>query len=547
DFPGGGQIISSRHAILEAYETGRGSLRARCRWKVENLARGQWQIVVYELPPTTSAQRVRAQIEDLTNPKPKERGGKVTAAQTNLKQLIVGALEKVNDESDKENKVRLVFEPRSSRQDPEEFMRLMLAHTSLEENFPINLVVLGLDGRPGRKNIRQLLEEWVTFRLATVTQRTKFRLAQVERRLHILEGRRIVLLNIDKVIRTIRESDEPKPELMKRFKLTEVQAEDILEIRLRQLARLEGIRIEEEFRSLKTERKALKGLLDSEAEMKKLVASEIREDAKKYGDARRTVHEEAERAAFERQVVDEPLTVIVSRNGWVRTRQGHGLDLSGLTYKTGDAPYAIFETRSVHMIAAIDSTGRAFSVQAADIPGGKGDGVPLTSLIELAPGARLAQFVDAQPGRRYLFGNSAGYGFLAKTEDLLTRLRAGKAFMTIEDGEDVLRPAAVPESAPMAVALSEGGRMLLFPVEELREIARGRGIVLMGLDKDEKLAAVGFADGKSVTITGRTRSGAERAVKVSGAELEKYILHRARKGCLLPGKLVPVRVGGREG
>ncbi|HEX6006862.1 MAG TPA: DNA gyrase subunit A, partial [Burkholderiales bacterium] len=189
DFPGGGQIISSRQAILEAYETGRGSLRARCRWKVENLARGQWQVVVYELPPTTSAQRVRAQIEDLTNPKPKERGGKVTAAQANLKQLIVGALEKVNDESDKENKVRLVFEPRSSRQDPEEFMRLMLAHTSLEENFPINLVVLGLDGRPGRKSIGQILEEWVTFRLATVTRRTKFRLSQVERRIHILEGR----------------------------------------------------------------------------------------------------------------------------------------------------------------------------------------------------------------------------------------------------------------------------------------------------------------------------------------------------------------------
>jgi topoisomerase-4 subunit A len=542
DFPGGGQIISPRQAILEAYETGRGSLRARCRWRVENLARGQWQVVVYELPPTTSAQRVRAQIEELTNPKPKERGGKITAAQTNLKQLIVGVLEKVNDESDKDNKVRLVFEPRSSRQDPEEFMRLMLAHTSLEENFPINLVVLGLDGRPGRKDIRQLLEEWVTFRIETVTRRTKFRLSQVERRIHILDGRRIVFLNIDKVIKTIRESDEPKPELMKRFKLTEVQAEDILEIRLRQLARLEGIRIEEELKHLKSERKDLKTLLASEAEMKKLVAKEIREDAKKYGDERRTVIEEAGRAVFEQQVIDEPLTVIVSRNGWVRTRQGHGLDLSGVTYKTGDAPYAVFETRSVHMVAAIDSTGRAFSVQAADIPGGKGDGVPLTSLIELAPGARLAHVVDAQPGRRYLFANSAGYGFIAKAEDLLTRIRAGKTFMTIEDGEDVLRPASVPETPQMTVALSEGGRMLLFPADELREIARGRGIMLMGLDKDEKLAAVGFADGRSVTIIGRTRSGAERTLKVSGAALEKHILHRARKGCLLPGKLVPLMV-----
>ena len=246
DFPGGGQIISPRQAILDAYTSGRGSLRARCRWKVENLARGQWQIIVYELPPTTSAHRVMSEIEELTNPKPKEKGGKVSATQTNLKQLILGALEKVNDESDKDNKVRLVLEPRSSRQDPDEFMRLMLAHTSLEENFSVNLVVLGIDGRPGRKNIREMLDEWVQFRISTVTRRTKFRLAQVERRIHILEGRNTVLLNIDKVIKVIRESDEPKPELMKRFKLTDIQAEDILEIRLRQLARLEGIKIQNE-------------------------------------------------------------------------------------------------------------------------------------------------------------------------------------------------------------------------------------------------------------------------------------------------------------
>ncbi|MDB5921366.1 MAG: Topoisomerase subunit, partial [Betaproteobacteria bacterium] len=418
DFPGGGQIISPRQAILDAYSSGRGSLRARAKWKVETLARGQWQVIVTELPPTTSAKRVMNEIEELTNPKPKEKGGKVSGTQGNLKQLILGSLEKVNDESDKENRVRLVLEPRSSRQDPDEFMRLMLAHTSLEENFSVNLVVLGLDGRPGRKNIREMLDEWVQFRIATVTRRTKFRLSQVERRIHILEGRNIVLLNIDKVIRVIRESDEPKPELMKRFELTDIQAEDILEIRLRQLARLEGIKIQNELKELKVERKGLKELLGSDTEMKKLVAKEIKDDAKKYGDDRRTVIEEAGRATFEQQVVDEPLTIIVSRNGWVRSRQGHGLDLVGTTYKTGDAEYAVLETRSVNYIAAIDSTGRAFSVQAADIPGGKGDGVPFTSLIELAPGARLAHVVDAQPARRYLVANSAGYGFIVKSEEL---------------------------------------------------------------------------------------------------------------------------------
>ncbi len=542
DFPGGGQIISTRQAILDAYRTGRGSLRARARWKVESLARGQWQIVVHELPPTTSAKRVMAEIEELTNPKPKERGGKVSAAQNNLKQLILGALEKVNDESDKANRVRLVLEPRSSRQDPEEFMRLMLSHTSLEENFSVNMVVLGLDGRPGRKDIRQLLEEWVQFRVATVTRRTKFRLAQVERRLHILEGRRTVFLNIDKVIKLIRGSDEPKPVLMKQFKLTEVQAEDILEIRLRQLARLEGIKIENELKELKSERKDLKALLGNEAEMKKLVTKEIRDDAKQYGDERRTTIEEAGRATFEQLVVDEPLTVIVSRNGWVRSRQGHGLDLPGVTYKTGDGPYAIIETRSVHYIALIDSTGRAFSVQAAELPGSRGDGVPLSSLVDLAPGARFSQAVDAQPGKRYLVANTAGYGFIVKSEELLSRVRAGKAFMTVPEGADVVRPALVPDKPEMAVAFSEKGRMLLFPATELKELARGRGITLMGLDKGEKLVAVGFADSKSVTVIGRSRSDKERTVTVSGENLQKHILHRARKGCLLPGHLRPLGV-----
>jgi topoisomerase-4 subunit A len=316
----------------------------------------------------------------------------------------------------------------------------------------------------------------------------------------------------------------------------------VLEIRLRQLARLEGIKIQEELKALKIERKELKELLGSEVEMKKLVAKEIKDDAKKYGDERRTTIEEAGRATFERQVVDEPLTIIVSRNGWVRSRQGHELDLSGITYKTGDAPYAIFEMRSVHAVAALDSTGKAFSVQACDIPGGKGDGVPFTSLIELAPGARLAHVVDASPGRRYLFANSGGYGFIAKSEELLTRVRAGKAFMTIQDGEEVLRPALVPAKPEMAVTLSEHGRMLLFDADELKELARGRGITLMALDDNEKMVAVGFGDAKAVHVVGKTRSGNEKTVRVAGADLQKHILHRARKGCLLPGKIRPIAV-----
>src|SRR5262247_3451840 len=307
DFPGGGQIISSQAEIYETYKTGRGSLRARARWRVENMARGMWQIVVYELPPTTSVKRVLAELEALTNPRAKDKGGKITAAQQNQKQVVLNLLGNATDESDKDNKLRLVLEPRSSRQEPEEFMRFLLAHTSLEENFPVNLVALGLDGRPRRKNIAELVGEWVQFRIATVTRRSKFRLGQVEKRINILEGRIVVLLNIDKVIKVIRNSDEPKADLMKQFKLTEVQAEDILEIRLRQLARLEGIRIETELKELKDERRKIKGVLGSDEELKKLITDEIRADAKTYGDARRTQIESAERAVFERQVIDEPL------------------------------------------------------------------------------------------------------------------------------------------------------------------------------------------------------------------------------------------------
>jgi topoisomerase-4 subunit A len=421
-------------------------------------------------------------------------------------------------------------------------MRFLLTHTSMEENFPINLVALGLDGRPTRKNIAELVGEWVQFRISTVTRRSKFRLGQVEKRIHILEGRIIVLLNIDKVIKVIRNSDEPKTDLMKQFKLTEVQAEDILEIRLRQLARLEGIKIETELKELKEERKGLKGLLGSEEEMKKLVADEIRSDAKTYGDARRTQIEKAERATFERQVIDEPLTIIVSRNGWVRARTGHGLDLAGTNYKTGDGPYATFETRSVHYVGIIDSTGRAFSVECAELPSGKGDGQALSSFIELAPGAKLTHVVDAQPGKKYLVANSGGTGFIVKSEDLLTRIKAGKTFMTLEAGEEPIRPAPVPAKPEMAVAFSEEGRMLMFEVAELKEMGRGRGITLMGLNDKEKLVAVGFGSAKSVTVEGVSRSGKEKTITIEGAELQRHILRRARKGCLLPGKLKPTGV-----
>jgi len=326
DLPGGGHIISDADTLRALYETGRGSLRVRARWVVEDLARGQWRVAVTELPFGVSAKSVQEDIERAINPRPREGKKSLTQDQLNQKALILGALETMRDESDKSSPVRLVFEPRSSRQDPQEFMNLLLAHTRLESSLPINLVMLGRDGRPRPKNLKDILEEWIAFRFETVTRRTRHRLGEVDRRIHILEGRRLALLSIDKVIRIIRKADDPKADLMREFKLTEIQANDILEIRLRQLARLEGIRIDEELATLTDERKGLLHILSDDKARSRLVVSEIEAAAKQYGDARRTLIEAVAPVVVTRNVPDEPVTITLSRHGWIRARQGHGLD-----------------------------------------------------------------------------------------------------------------------------------------------------------------------------------------------------------------------------
>ncbi|MDB5794239.1 MAG: parC, partial [Noviherbaspirillum sp.] len=389
DFPGGGQIITPASQIAEMYESGRGTLKVRARWKIEDMARGQWQVVITELPPGTSSQKVLEEIEELTNPKVKTGKKSLGPEQLALKQMILSVLDTVRDESGKDAPVRLVFEPKSKNQDQTEFMNILLAHTSLESGASINLVMIGGDGRPRQKGLGHILREWIEFRFATITRRTQFRLQKVDDRIHILEGREAVLLNIDKVIRIIREADEPKPALMQAFKLSDRQAEDILEIRLRQLARLEAIKIQQELAELRKERVVLQDLLDNPASMKKLVIKEIETDAKQFGDARRTLIEAAERAVIEQKVIDEPVTVVISQKGWVRARGGHGHDAGQFTFKAGDALYGAFECRTVDSLLAFGTNGRIYSVPVASLPGARGDGVPVTTLVELASGTRL--------------------------------------------------------------------------------------------------------------------------------------------------------------
>jgi topoisomerase-4 subunit A len=535
DFPGGGQIISSREEIKRAYETGRGSVRVRARYTVEKLARGQYRVAVYELPPNTSAAKVLAEIDEIVNPKAKAGKKSLTTDQQSLKNAALALLESQRDDSDAEHPVRIVFEPRTSKVEPEELMAFLLAHTSMEGNVGLNLVAIGRDGRPRQMGLIEMISEWASFRLDTLERRLRHRADEVADRMHILEGRMVAFLNIDRVIKVIRNADEPKPELIAAFKLSERQAEDILEIRLRQLARLEGIKIERELADLKKEAAQLKKLLGSPAERRKLAAQEVREDAERFGDKRRTMIEEAEKitVAAVTTVADEPVTVILSRNGFIRTRQGHGIDRSALTWKEGDAPLAIRETRTVMPVVLFGANGRVFNVRPTEIPGGKGDGVPVASLADTG-GTAIVGMLSAAPETAVLLGTAGGNALRAKLESFITRQRAGKQFVGIDgDGDALLTPAVLAPETKEVAALSGEGRLLVFPIEEVPELPNGgKGVMAIRLHEGEKMLGVRPAQG-GLRIAGTGRGDKRITLEISGKDLAHYRGNRARSGRVL--------------
>ncbi|MBC3931743.1 DNA topoisomerase IV subunit A [Undibacterium curvum] len=541
DFPGGGQIITPAASIAEMYASGRGSMKVRARWKIEDMARGQWQAVVTELPPGTSSQKVLEEIEELTNPKIKTGKKTLSPEQVSLKQVILSVLDTVRDESGKDAPVRLVFEPKSKNQDQTEFMQMLLAHTSLETSASMNLVMIGGDGRPRQKGLIDILNEWIAFRFTTVTRRTQYRLKKVDDRIHILEGREAVLLNIDEVIRIIRESDEPKPALIQAFRLSERQAEDILEIRLRQLARLEAIKIQQELAELRKEKATLHDLLDNPASMKKMLIKEIESDAKQFGDARRTLIEEAAKASVEQKVVDEPVTVVISEKGWVRARTGHGHDTAQFSFKAGDSLYGTFECRTVDNMLVFGSNGRVYSVAVSALPGARGDGVPVTTLIDLAPGSKILHYFAGNNEQVLLMASSAGYGFTAKVGDMVGRMKAGKAFMTLEDGDVPMPPGPVSEDASAIACLSANGRLLVFGLAEIKQLSSGgRGVILMELEDKESLSAVQVISQKGLKVSGTGRGGKAQEVSLSANALLVHINKRARKGKVLESKIKPL-------
>jgi len=515
DYPTRAEIITAADDLLALYETGNGSIRARATWTREH-----GNIVIDALPYQVSPSKVIEQI----------------AAQMRAKKLPW--LEDIRDESDHANPVRVVLVPRSNRVDAEQLMGHLFATTDLEKSYRANLNVIGLDGRPQVKNLKQLLAEWLTFRGDTVTRRLQHRLDKVERRLHLLEGLLVAFLNLDEVIRIIRSEDEPKPVLMQRFELSEEQANYILDTKLRQLARLEEMKIRGEQDELDSERDRLIATLGSKAKLRKLIKDELLADAKKFGDARMSplVAREAAQALDETELVpSEPVTVVLSEKGWVRAAKGHDVDAAGLSYREGDRLLAAVKGRSTQQVAFLDSKGRSYSTLAHSLPGARGNGEPLTGRFSPAPGASFQALATGDGDSRFVLASSHGYGFVTRFENLVGRQKAGKAIKTLTPGAKLLQPAPVSSVADdRIVAVTSAGHLLAFPLSELPELDKGKGNKIIDIPKaklgTERVVAVAVVPpGGSLAV----HSGA-RTMTLSFKDLEQYLGKRATRGGLLP-------------
>jgi topoisomerase IV subunit A len=515
DLPTGAEIISPRADLKEFYEKGIGTFKARATWEIED-----GNVVITAFPHQVSPTRVQEQI----------------AEQMRAKKLPM--VDDLRDESDHENPTRLVIVPRSTRVDLTEVMNHLFATTDLERNYRVNLNIIALDGRPRVMNLKEILGEWLQFRTTTVTRRLSFRLEKVTRRLHILDGLLVAFLNLDEVIRIIRREDEPKPVLMKRFKLSEEQTEEILNTRLRHLAKLEEMKIREEQKALALERDELEALLKSKAKLKKLIAAEIRADADKYGDERRTriIEREAAQAIDETSLIpNEPVTVVLSTGGWVRSAKGHDIDPRALSYKSGDAFQALARGRSLQPAIFIDSTGRTYTLPAHSLPSARGQGEPLSGRLDPPDGAKFAGVMIGEPEDLWLLASDAGYGFTARLKDLMSDRRAGKTVLNLPENAQVLAPAPVPSADSLIAVVSSEGKLLAFPVSEVPEMPRGKGNRLYDIPgkkasaRSELMTAVAVVPPKASLLL----SSGEQVKTLEWRDLQEYVGQRAQRGAVL--------------
>ncbi|QRV23586.1 DNA topoisomerase IV subunit A [Marinomonas foliarum] len=517
DFPTGGEIITPRSDIVKLYETGKGQIKARARFTIE-----EGEIVVNELPHQVSGSKILEQI----------------AAQMQAKKLPM--VVDLRDESDHENPTRLVIVPKSNRVDIDSVMTHLFATTDLEKSYRTNMNVIGLDGLPQVKPLKNFLSEWLRFRIDVVRRRLQFRLDKVNSRLHILEGLLIAYLNIDEVIEIIRTEEKPKVELMSRFGLSDAQAESILELKLRHLAKLEEMRIKGEQDELEKERKQLEGLLSSDRKLKKLISDEIQEAIDAFGDDRRTpivARKEAQAFSEEDLLSNDPITVVISKQGWIRAAKGHDIDVNGLSYKSGDEFLVSAKGRSNQMLVLVASNGRTYSIKAHTLPSARGQGEPITGRISLEKDATVVSMVLDSEETHYLIASDAGYGFVAQLKDLYAKNKAGKATLTLPKGGQVMAPVRVQDpTSGRVVAISNEGRMLVFDVASLPQMAKGKGNKMLSIpsaraaDREELVVALACVQPNDLL----TAYAGKRFISFTEKDLEEYLGERGRRGLKLP-------------
>lgn len=516
DFPTEAEIISPKDDIRKMYETGRGSIKMRATWHKED-----GEIIISALPHQSSPSKIIAQI----------------AEQMTAKKLPM--VEDIRDEADYENPVRIVLVPRSNRVDTDALMAHLFATTDLEKSYRVNMNMIGLDHKPAVKGLLQVLTEWLTFRRTTVTRRLQHRLDKVLARLHILDGLMIAFLNIDEVIEIIRTEDEPKQVLMARFNLSDEQAEAILNLRLRHLAKLEEHQLQAEKDKLEEERSNLELILGSERRLNTLIKKEIEEDAKKYASPRMSqlVEREEAKAISESEMTPaEPVTVILSEMGWVRCAKGHDIDPEGLSYKAGDKYLAHACGKSNQPVIFIDSTGRSYALDPLSLPSARSQGEPLTGKLTLPAGATIEQVIMEPEKQELLMASDAGYGFICKFEDLIARNKAGKALISLPENAKVLKPETLSESASLLVSLTSAGRMLIFPVRDLPALSKGKGNKIISIPaanakaRSELLVKL-FLISEQASL--EFHSG-KRKITLKPEDLQKFRAERGRKGSQLP-------------
>ena len=536
DFPGGAQVISSASDIKNVYRSGYGNLQVRATYHFEELSRGQWQLVFDSVPYKVSVMKVMSELEALTNPKAPQGKKSLTAKQQQDKQLIMNVMSGMRDESSAEAPVRLVIDPKSKSIDREELVSTILSKTSLETSCKFNLVVIGIDGKPRQKGLKDILSEWVSFRLRTVRARSQTSLNEAEARIHTLEGRLIVLVDIEEVIRIIRGADDPKKELITHFGLSDTQAEDILEIKLRQLASLDEVKLRKELEKLRNEAERLRGLLTDEKKLRREVTKEIRQDIDTYGDERRTLIEEAKGASIAKQVIDEPVTVIVSEKGFLRSRQGHGFDARAMNFKLGDKCRCSMECRSVDNLYILSNTGRIYSIPVSSLPSARGEGTHVSAFVQFQDGDVPFDYICGASDIVLLFTSDAAMGFFCKMSDLAVRQRGGKSFFIL----DGAKPLPVQVSTPLTgwiAALSSSGRLVVFTTDELRALSSGgKGTTIMALQDDEKLVAAVPISPNGVVVVGKGRGGKIQELLVGPRSIEDYRTRRGRKGRFVEAK-----------